>query len=465
MSENIHSVSAVSKRIKALLERDVALHNFLMEGEISNFRASKHWYFSLKDEQASINCAIWNSTISHINFVPKNGDKVVVKCSLGVYVPSTSITLTITAMRKQGIGDLMLQLEALKKKLSGEGLFNPEHKKPLPKYPLEIGIITGKDTAGKADMVRTLNLRWSMAKQFFYECPVQSQSSIPLIVEAIKKADQSKHDVLILARGGGSFEDLFIFNDEQLVRTVYETKTAIVTGIGHETDTTLVDYVADLRANTPTGAAEAVTPNQAEIHQSLRHVSMRLIQRMLACLSLIQENLNHLNKNTYFQNPELLTRDKSYQLDQYLLRLSKQKETLLEIRNQYKQLTHRFEASLLQQSRFYQNQIQDYQNRIKQNIQEQSLENNHNLKQRKEELNKAINHYSAIQNKEYSHLIQLLDAYSPLKILDRGYSVALKEERVVRSIHAIEVGDKIKLRFSDGFIQTQVQTKEKTWKN
>lgn len=460
--ENIHSVSVVSKRIKSLLERDLPLHNFLMEGEISNFRSSKHWYFSLKDEQASINCAIWNSTISHIPFKPQNGDQVIVKCSLGVYVPNTSITLTITAMRKQGIGDLMQQLEELKKKLKTEGLFDAKHKKPLPTYPKEIGIITGKDTAGKADMIRTINLRWPMAKQFFYECPVQGSGSIPLILKAIQEADHGHHDVLILARGGGSLEDLFIFNSEKIVRCVYACQTPIVTGIGHETDTTLVDYVSDLRANTPTGAAEAVTPNQIEVRQSLRHMFSHLIQKMLTRLSLVQQNLSRLEKSAYFQNPELLTRDKSYQLDQYILRLSKQKETLLELRKQCNQWIHRFESSVIQRSRFYQNQLQDYQNQMKQKLQETSSTQKYHLSQQKNTLSKALQQYSQLKRNDYHHLIQLLDAYSPLKILNRGYSVILKEGKAIHSVDDLAIGDMIDIRLNDGFIKANIQTKEKS---
>lgn len=466
MSETIHQVSEVSRRIKALLEKDLPLKNFLMEGEVSNFRASKHWYFSLKDEESSINCAVWSSTISKLNFQPKNGDKIVAKCSLGYYGPHNSITITITALRMQGMGDLLLKLQELKQRLEKEGLFSVEHKKPIPKYPQRIGIITGKDTAGKADMIRTLNRRWPMAEQRFYECPVQGNSSIPFIIQAIESADRDENDVLILARGGGSFEDLFIFNDEQIVRTVFACKTAIVTGVGHETDTTLVDYASDLRANTPTGAAEAVSPDQYELRNQLRHLQNRISKQMLYRLHLKQQGLKTLRQNRYLENPELLYRDQSYRLDQFQWSLKAQRESRLKLRNQWLELHHSFSLAIKTISHRYQQELLEHRQFLFQQVKNQLHLEKNTLSQQQDHLRSSVDLTYKQKAQSFQSFLQLLDAYSPLKVLDRGYSILLKENTLVHSINQINEDDILETRVKDGRILSKVIKKEnQSWKN
>lgn len=466
MSMIVHGVSEVSKRIKSLLEHDIALHSFLMEGEISNFRSSKHWYFSLKDENSSINCAIWASSIPHISFQPKNGDKVIAKCSLSYYGPSNAVTITISAMKLQGIGDLLLKLEELKKKLSKEGLFALQHKQKLPMYPSRIGIITGKDTAGKADMIRTLNLRWPKAEQVFYECPVQGNSSIPFIIKAIEKADADQNDVLILARGGGSFEDLYIFNDEQIVRTIYNCKTPLVTGVGHETDTTLVDYVADLRANTPTGAAEAVSPNQYEIRQYLRQLQNKFIKYIEHMMSLNHQSLQKNKQFAYFQNPELILRDQSYQLDQYYLLLLKQKEFLLQKKALFQDEYHRFEKIMHLKIYNYQNTLQNIKQYLNTNIKEVNMQKSNQINEYQTLLLNDIETYYIEKKHHFSNELQLLDAYSPLKVLKRGYTIMQINGNIIKQINDVQENDLVHLRLSDGFLKARIIAKEKKeWQN
>ena len=282
MSQNAYSVSELLHNIKINLESTPAFRSFWLKGEISNYTAhrSGHWYFTLKDEGARVSCIMFANYTLGVHFPVKEGDKVLVKASVSVYPPQGSLQITVSQMSLDGIGDLFLQFEKLKKKLYEEGLFDPAHKKSLPRYPESIGIITGAKTAALQDILKTLNLRWPGLQTTIYESLVQGEGAASQIMAQLQRADQQGHQVLILARGGGSIEDLWAFNDERLARVLYQLKTPLVTGIGHEVDVTIADYVADLRAATPTAAAQAVVRDFREVQTETKQLA-RILQKLI----------------------------------------------------------------------------------------------------------------------------------------------------------------------------------------
>ena len=258
MSQNVYSVSALVHYIKQTLDNDIRIQSILIKGEISNFtnHRSGHWYFTLKDARSKISCVMFSSHARRCNILLKEGMKVIVTASVSMYEAGGSVQLYVTAVRSDGLGDLFLQLEEVKKKLAAQGLFDPQKKKPLPQYPMRIGVITAKTGAAVQDILTTISRRWPLAEVVVYPSLVQGIQASGAIVENLRKADQGGHDVILLARGGGPIEDLWCFNEEAVARAVFAMHTVIVTGVGHETDTTLVDYVSDARAPTPTAAAD-----------------------------------------------------------------------------------------------------------------------------------------------------------------------------------------------------------------
>ena len=298
MSNNIWSVSYLLNSIKSTLDQNVLLKSFWVKGEISNFTAhsSGHWYFSLKDEQARISCIMFQGYTKDVLFRPKNGDKVLVRGSITVYNLQGQLQCSVFSMQNDGLGDLFIQFEMLKKKLFEEGLFDEKFKKPLPKYPLSIGIITGDNTAALQDILKVLNHRWPIADICVYPCIVQGEQASASIIKQLKIAD-TKHDVLILARGGGSIEDLWAFNNEKLARVIFDLYTPIVTGVGHETDTTIVDLVSDFRAPTPTGAAQIATPDSSVVNSVITRSRNDLIRMMKEQLSSRFTQLNQIKQN------------------------------------------------------------------------------------------------------------------------------------------------------------------------
>ena len=284
MSQNVYSVSALVHYIKQTLDNDIRIQSILIKGEISNFtnHRSGHWYFTLKDARSKISCVMFSSHARRCNILLKEGMKVIVTASVSMYEAGGSVQLYVTAVRSDGLGDLFLQLEEVKKKLAAQGLFDPQKKKPLPQYPMRIGVITAKTGAAVQDILTTISRRWPLAEVVVYPSLVQGIQASGAIVENLRKADQGGHDVILLARGGGPIEDLWCFNEEAVARAVFAMHTVIVTGVGHETDTTLVDYVSDARAPTPTAAAELITPDLEEVRMNVSLMRRRLVKDMEA---------------------------------------------------------------------------------------------------------------------------------------------------------------------------------------
>ncbi|MBQ1468483.1 MAG: exodeoxyribonuclease VII large subunit, partial [Solobacterium sp.] len=299
MSKQVLTVSSLVRYLKNRLEGDSMTQHVLVEGELSNFSnyRSGHWYFTLKDSNAQLRCAMFASSNRKISYVPKDGDKVLVQGDISVFEGRGEMQLIVTNMKPSGIGDLFIQFEALKKKLSEEGLFAEEHKKEIPLYPEHIGLVTGKNTAARSDVLTTLQRRWPVAEVHEYPVLVQGTGSAEQITDALKYMDTLGYDVILLVRGGGSIEDLWSFNSEMLARTIYDLNTPIITGVGHEVDFTIADFVADLRAPTPTGAAERCSPDIREVKDFVQTMKDRLNRETTALLNTSSQRLD-INRNS-----------------------------------------------------------------------------------------------------------------------------------------------------------------------
>lgn len=434
MSNNIWSVSYLLNSIKSTLDQNVLLKSFWVKGEISNFTAhsSGHWYFSLKDEQARISCIMFQGYTKDVLFRPKNGDKVLVRGSITVYNLQGQLQCSVFSMQNDGLGDLFIQFELLKKKLFEEGLFDEKFKKPIPKFPLSIGVITGNNTAALQDILKVLNHRWPVATVCVYPCIVQGEQGPNSIIKQLKNADL-KHDVLILARGGGSIEDLWAFNDEKLARVVFDLSTPIVTGVGHETDTTIVDLVSDLRAPTPTGAAQSATPDIMVVKNLLSRSKFDLLRIINEKLSARLNQLNQIKQNRIMVNPLSLIHRDQLQLSILSNKLAS-KNVVLQI---------------------YIKKLDSYKNRLNQISFTKTKEYSSKIEQNKLKLSNSMRAYQDRNRNLFKQSVGILNAYSPLNSLARGYSITKQNGHIIKLIDDIDYNKEIEVRLYDGTIHAK----------
>lgn len=419
MRNQIWTISTLVRYLKNSLDNDMNIQSILVKGEISNFthHRSNHLYFSLKDGNAKMNCVMFSSNVSRLKFIPKDGMQVIVRAKVSLYEVQGNLQLYVSEMQSDGIGDLYLQFETLKEKLWKEGLFDESHKKKLPIFPKSIGIISAKTGAAIQDVLSIIARRWPLAEVSVYASLVQGEAASQMIMQQLKEADQQNHDVILLVRGGGSWEDLWCFNDEMLARTIYQMNTVVVCGVGHETDTTLVDYVCDQRAPTPSAAAELVTPDYLEIKDCLSVFE----QRLLACIKnrfeKERKRFELLQARPLFQNPEYFIQNDKMRL-------------IMAVKSLYS-MEHYIEKKAIQ--------LKEKEKLLYDNI-KKNLE--HTVQRR-------------------NHIVALLDAYSPLKILSRGYSIAMKGKNAIRSIYDVSEKDQLSIIVDDGIIQATVEKKVK----
>lgn len=391
----IYTVSQVNQYIKSLLDRDRELTALYVRGEISNYKAypSGHHYFSLKDGEGAIRCVMFKREAMSLRFRPENGMKVIAFGRVAVFPRDGQYQLYCTALTPEGVGDLHLAFEQLKQKLYAEGLFDPAHKKPIPKFPKRIALITSSAGAAVRDMLRILGARWPMAEVFLLPVRVQGAEAPGEICAAVAWANQHQvADLIITGRGGGSMEDLWAFNDENVARTIYHSAIPVISAVGHEPDVTIADFVADLRAATPSNAAELAVPDQNEVAVWLRQMEGRLAQAMGRKLESARKDLDRAARCRALQDPMNYVDDKRMVLDY-------QREKLAA------------------------------------------------------GLNAALNR----ERQRFGQLASKLDALSPLKVLGRGYAIPQKTDGgVVRSVSDVAPGDGLKLRVADGEISCQV---------
>ena len=439
---NFLTVRELTVLIKYNLENDIRFKNILVKGEISNLKIhpSGHWYFTLKDKFSRISAVMFSSYAKNVKIRITEGMQVILTGSIGVYENGGSYQLYVNNIQPDGIGTLYLQFEELKRNLEKEGLFDPKYKKPLPKYPMRIGVISASSGAAIHDIFTTITRRWPISERILIPASVQGLSAAPTIVNALRLADTLNFDVIILARGGGSLEDLWPFNVEIVARAIFEMKTPVVSGVGHEVDFTISDFVSDKRAPTPTGAAEMVTPDINEIRLQVNNLKSRILNNFNNILKYNKQNLNNIKTKNIFVNPEFLYVNSSIILDNYKNKL---------ITNY-----HKLANNLKNKNLVYLNKMNLL---INNKISSYNYLYNYN-----EKLNLLFNKIYSQNLNNFKINISKLDSLSPLKVMSRGYSYVTKENEIIKSINEVKKDDELELKLVDGKILTKViDVKEK----
>jgi len=392
--ERYLTVTALTKYIKYKFDHDHHLEEVLLEGEISNFKHNSrgHFYFTLKDENSQISATMFASYASKCKFEPENGMKVFVKGKVTVYEPSGSYQINVTEIKNDGIGDLYLAYEKLKKELAEKGLFNEEHKRPLPRFPKTIGVITSPTGAAIRDIINTISRRYPLCQVILYPAIVQGDDAKDNIVAQIKKANFDNYcDVLIVGRGGGSIEDLWAFNEPVVAYAIYDSNIPVISAVGHEIDFTIADFVADKRAATPTAAAELATPDIRVLKENIIY------------------DLNQILKRTKYIFEER---------KMYLANLDKRLEAL----NPVNTLKHKREV----------------------------------LEGDVMRLNMLINQILTMKKHRFELLKKELDSKNPLSIMERGYSISESEGKIVTSINDVKKDSIMETKLIDGSIISKV---------
>ena len=389
MEKQVFSVTELNNRIRGLLELDPVLRNLCVQGEISNYKvySSGHHYFTLKDSESSLSCVMYRYSAASLRFRPENGMKIRAFGKVDVYPRDGSYKLYCSSLEPEGTGDLQIAFEQLKAKLEAEGLFRPEHKKPLPAFPETIAIITSGSGAAVHDMIRILGHRRPMTKVVVLPVRVQGVEAPPEIVGAIRYANEFHvADLIITGRGGGSIEDLWAFNDERVARAIFASEIPVISAVGHEPDVLISDYVADRRASTPSNAAEIAVPDWREMRDGLDSLDIRSRQAVQKKLSQLAQRLDNLRTKRVLNDPTVYIDNRRLELDY-----------------------------------------------------------------RSEKLAAALERELAGKRRSFETLGASLDAMSPLRVLSRGYSIAEDQKgRVIRSVKELTPGGSLSVRLRDG---------------
>lgn len=409
------TVTDINNYIKNIVDGDFFLSNVTLKGEISNlkFHTRGHLYFSLKDEYSKINAVMFNYKNLGLNFIPKDGMNVIVKGKVSVFTTGGSYQITVSNMKEDGIGNLYILFEELKRRLEREGLFSPEHKKKLPRIPKKVGVITASTGAAVKDIISTINRRFPLTEIILFPTLVQGVGAKENIVKMINEANESDVDVIILGRGGGSIEDLWAFNEEIVARAIYNSNKPIVSAVGHEIDFTISDFVSDMRAPTPTGAAELVVPSKVEIQSYLNDYKGRIISVINKKIKSYTDTFSKLKSTYILKNPISM-----YEIDEQ--KLDNMLEKLGSI------MTYKLERE--------KSELNNLSKMISPNI-----------------LNRLDKEKIKLENIETK-----LNLLNPENILKKGYSLTLVEGKIVKSIKSVKKGSIIDTKFSDGIIKSEV---------
>ena len=395
MDNNVITVTGLSRYIKSVLENDSKLISFTVSGEISNLTIHRtgHLYFALKDENSLINAVMFKSSVSSLKFKPENGMKVIAKGKISVFEPMGRYQVLVTSMQVDGIGDLFVAFELLKKKLESEGLFDVSKKKPIPKIPSSVGVITSPTGAAVRDIINVTGRRFPYANILLYPSLVQGESAATNLIKALDYFETTKSvDVIIIGRGGGSIEDLWAFNDEALARRIFSMSVPVISAVGHETDFTICDFVADLRAPTPSAAAEIAVPDNDEMLLKFENVVKRLKLMLKRKIEASQLTLDRYTQSRIFAEPSVLFENRFLIIDHQQERLYKSLETALA---------------------------------------------------------NSQNNFAKVSAK--------LDALSPLKVLSRGYLFARNDQdKIIKSVDDVSLESGVKLRLVDGTVDCKI---------
>lgn len=395
------TVSQLNKYVKLLLDSDKGLNSLFISGEISNFKInsfSGHIYFSLKDESAAVRCVMFKSSAARLKFMPEEGMKVICRGGVTVYERDGQYQLYVNDMQPDGAGSIAIAFEQLKKKLASEGLFDAAKKRPLPKFPKTVAVITSETGAAVRDIINILGRRWQMANVLLCPVSVQGDNAAPQMISALKYVNDNRlSDVIIIGRGGGSAEDLWCFNDELLARAVVASAIPVISAVGHETDFTICDFAADLRAPTPSAAAELAVPDGREIRSVITGIDDRMTLAVCQKVGACHDRLNSAVSGRTWNNILSFFSEPSLRLD---------------------------------------------------NV--------------KNKLDHAFGQLFTDDTSKLALLMSKLDALDPMKILFRGFSVVKKRDAVVKSVGELNQGDRLVVNFSDGTADCIEQSTERT---
>ena len=416
MNDKYISISQITRYIKYKIDNDVNLNQVFLKGEISNFKAHSrgHLYFTLKDESSRINAIMFSSSASKLKFTPTDGMKVLVTGKISVFEANGGYQIYVNEMLEDGLGKLYIAFEQLKKKLESEGLFDPKFKKKIPKIPKRIGVITAPTGAAIKDIISTIKRRWPLCEVLLFPSLVQGEYAKEDIVRQINRASTYDLDTLIVGRGGGSIEDLWPFNEEIVARAIFECPIPVISAVGHEIDFTISDFVADLRAPTPTGAAEMAVPQYSDVLNYLNNLNIRLNKVIGNQVFNYREKLNSILNRNLFKNPLVIYQSKEMLFDNLFERLKYSTINLVNLKS--KRLIE--------------------------------LKGSYIFKNPKKILDEKSN--------KYLNLVSKLETLSPLLTLKRGYTITKINDKVISSSKSLKKGDKLNIEFSDGTINTEV---------
>ena len=416
MNNKYLTVSAINRYLKAKFDQDDNLRVVFLKGEISNikYHTTGHIYFSIKDETSKINAIMFSSNAKKLLFRPVDGSKVLVTGRISVYEATGGYQIYVDEMLEDGIGNLYIAFEKLKQDLSKEGLFDQKYKKPIPKIPNRVGVVTASTGAAIKDILSTIKRRYPICEVILFPSLVQGDNAKEDIVKNIKLAENYNLDVLIVGRGGGSIEDLWPFNEEIVARAIFDCSIPVISAVGHEIDFTIADYVADMRAPTPTGAAEMAVPNISDLINNISNLKIRLNESINKKINYQKLYLDAIKNSYAIKNPLIMYENKKQKLDILIDNLNK---TLLK---KYDNAKHKFEI-------------------LKNNY----ILNNPNLLYK----DKMI---------KLDNLIEKLELINPLGVLKRGYSLTYIDNKVLKSVEAVKVNDNLIIKLHDGEINTTV---------
>lgn len=414
------TVGALTRYLKMKFDSDEHLRKVYLKGEISNFKAhtTGHFYFSIKDETSKINAIMFASSAKKLKFMPKDGMKIMLVGRISVYEATGNYQIYVEDMTEDGIGNLYVAFEQLKEKLSKEGLFDDSHKKTIPRYPNRIGIITAPTGAAVRDILSTIKRRYPICETILFPSLVQGDLAKDDLVQKINMAQNYDLDVLIVGRGGGSLEDMWPFNEECVARAIFASSVPVISAVGHEVDFTISDFVSDLRAPTPTGAAEMAVPHISDLLHQLLQYRARTKEAMFKTVNYQKIYLDSLKTSYVLKNPNAIYEAKKQQLDVNLDKL-----------------------------------VQHMQVRIDKSKKElEYFSQSHILK----------NPYRLLEKSKINlkHIIEKLEVLNPLSILGRGYSLTYQENKLIKSIQEVELKSNLSIRMQDGMLEVEVCNKK-----
>ncbi len=439
MADKYLTIAAINSYIKNLFDSNTFLNKVYLKGEISNFKnhSSGHLYLTLKDENSRISAIMFKSAASHLTFKPEDGMNVLVEGRIAVYPAGGNYQIYIEKMQPDGLGNLYVEFERLKKKLASEGLFDPKYKKEIPKFPTRIGIITAPTGAAIKDILSTLKRRFPYAKTLLFPSLVQGTSAANDIAQNIFKANHYRLDVLIVGRGGGSIEDLWAFNEEVVARAIFASSIPIISAVGHEVDFTISDYVADRRAPTPTGAAEMAVPTKEEVKTIFCQKEEQIKRLFSSRLEQASHRLNILKNHYVLKNPKVLYEMKMQHLDNLTDTLQKNYIYYLSLK----------QASLNKYKTHY---ILNNPTILYQASKEKYIALN-------EKLQKEIKSYLQDKKQKLYYTIQNLKLLNPLNILEQGYAIVKKEDKIITDIKNINKEDTLSVTLNKGTLKVKVK--------